>query len=60
MESNHSEWPYVKKIYIHKTYLYLYSKAMANDKRFFKALRFAHWHVELPITAQLAMVISFR
>ena len=33
---------------------------MANNKRFFKALRFAHWHVELPITAQLAMVISFR
>ena len=33
---------------------------MANNKRFFKALRFAHWHVELPIAAQLAMVISFR
>ena len=26
---------------------------MANNKRFFKALRFAHWHVELPIAAQL-------
>ena len=27
---------------------------MANNKRLFKALCFAHWHVELPITAQLA------
>ena len=33
---------------------------MANNKRFFKALHFAHWYVELPVTAQLAMVISFR
>ena len=33
---------------------------MANNKRPFKALRFAHWHVELPIAAQLPMVISFR
>lgn len=32
---------------------------MANNKRFFKALRFAHWHVELPLTAKLSMVISF-
>ena len=32
---------------------------MANKKRFFKALRFAHWHVELSIAAQLPMVISF-
>ena len=33
---------------------------MANNKIFqFKALRFAHWHVERPIAAQLPMVISF-
>ena len=32
---------------------------MANNKRFFKALRFAHCHVELSIAAQLPMVISF-
>ena len=33
---------------------------MANNKRFFKALRFARWHVKLPIATQLPMVISFR
>ena len=32
---------------------------MANNKRFFKALCFAHWHVELPITAQLPILITF-
>ena len=36
-----------------------HSKAMADNTRFFKALRFAHWHVELPIAEQLPMVISF-
>ena len=32
---------------------------MVKNKRFFKALRFAHWHVKLPIAARLPMVISF-
>ena len=32
---------------------------MANYKKFSKALRFAHRHIELPIAAQLPMVISF-
>ena len=32
---------------------------MASNKRLFEALRFAHWHVELPIPAQLLVVISF-
>ena len=31
---------------------------MADNTRF-KALRFAHYHVELPIAAQLPVVISF-
>ena len=32
---------------------------MANNKRSFKSLRFAHWDVDLPIAAQLPVVISF-
>ena len=32
---------------------------MASYRGFFKVLRFAHWHVELPIAAQLPVVINF-
>ena len=33
---------------------------MANNKRFFKTISLAHWHVKLSIAAQLPMVLSFR
>ena len=33
---------------------------MANNKRFFKTISLAHWHVKLSIGAQLPMVLSFR
>ena len=33
---------------------------MANNKRFFKTISLAHWHVKLFIGAQLPMVLSFR
>ena len=32
---------------------------MANNKRFFKTISLAHWHVKLFIGAQLPMVLSF-
>ena len=33
---------------------------MANNKRFFKTISLAHWHVKLSIAAQLPTVLSFR
>lgn len=33
---------------------------MTNNKRFFKTISLAHWHVKLSIAAQLPMVLSFR
>ena len=33
---------------------------MANNKRFFKTISHAHWHVKLSNDAQLPMVHSFR
>ena len=33
---------------------------MANNKRFFKTISLAHWHVKLSIAAQLPKVLSFR
>ena len=33
---------------------------MANNKRFFKTISLAHWHVKLFIGSQLPMVLSFR
>ena len=33
---------------------------MANNKRFFKTISLAHWHVKLSIAAQLPMVHSLR
>lgn len=33
---------------------------MANNKRFFQMISLAHWHVKLPIVAQLPVVLSFR
>ena len=31
---------------------------MANNKRFFKTISLAHWHVKLSVAAQLPMVKS--
>ena len=31
---------------------------MTNNKRFFKTISLAHWHVKLSIAAQLPMVLS--
>lgn len=33
---------------------------MANNKIFFKTISLAHWHVKLPIAAQLPVVLSLR